>query len=420
MKRYIGFIAVAVLFSVAGCGNGGHSAPPPTNVVVVAKDSRIVVTWDAVPGVEYWLYKAEGDGVTPENCISMPSCTTGLGVSSPSTVTGLTNGTTYSVSINGRIDGGAGGAGSVAVSATPRMAGTSWTAGAALTTSDLRAVTYGAVDTKFVAVGAGGALYSAPYSSSGSMVWTVQTNPLPSTDLNAVNYDSYRTKYVGVGAGGAVISKTGTSTTWVTETSNTTNDLNAVASNTTGLTVAAGAAGTIVTSSDGSTWTERTSNTVNALNGVAYGSNLFVAVGAGGTLLYSTDGTTWSAGTCASCGVTDLKGVVYGATGTNTGVFIAVGTGGAVLTSPDGATWTPRTSISSVSAVTLNAVAYTASRRFVAVGDGGKVYYSELATPGTVWTQAVSSTATNLYGIATDATYDYSAVGVGGLNIYSD
>ena len=416
MKRYIGIVMVVVTVLVGGCGSGGYSADPPTDVAVVAKDSRIVVSWTMVPGVEYWLFKAAGDGVTPFNCISMPSCTTIMKAASPTTLTGLPNGTTFSVSINGRINGGAGGPGSTALSATPRMAGTTWTAGTVPTGSgDLRGVAYGAM---FVAAGTAGSLYSSTDGTS----WTALTNPLPTANFNAVNYDANRGRYLSAGAGGAVIAMTpAVSGTWTQQTSNTASDLYAIANNAAGLTVAAGAGGTVIRSSDGTSWTVGSSGTANALYGLAYGydntnnRSQFVAVGAAGTLLYSADGTTWTAASCPTCTTTpDLRGVVYGAAA---GVFVAVGTGGTVLTSTDGITWTPRTSGASVA---LNAVTFTPTRRFVAVGDGGVVYYSEYASLGTIWTQAVQPTPTTLYAVTTDNTYDYSAVGAAGFNLYSD
>lgn len=405
---------VAALF-IAGCGAGGSPAEPPTGVAVTAKDSRIVVTWNMVSGVEYWLFKAAGNGVTPGNCSTMTSCSTVINATSPTTISGLSNGTIYSVSINGRIDGGPGGAGSNAISALPRMAGDTWTAGAATGSNPLRGVAYGAM---WVAAGVGGALYS----STDGATWSALTNPLPGSDLYAVNYDSYRAKYLSVGAGGTIIAMTpASSATWTQQTSPTTNDLYAIANNAAGLTVVTGLGGTILSSSDGATWTARTSGTGNALYGVTQGydntnaRNLFVAVGAAGTLLYSPDGITWTAGTCATCsGAPDLKSVVYGAAA---GVFVAVGAGGTVLTSTDGISWTPQTSgISN----TLNGVTYTASRRFVAVGDAGVVYYSESASLGATWTQAAQATPTALYAVSTDSTYDYLAVGLGGFNVYSD
>ena len=438
-------VALAAIF-LSGCiGSGGSSAPAPNNVHVVAKDSRAIVTWDGVAGVEYWIFHANGSGVTPQNCSSMPLCYTAVNVTSPASISGLYNDYLYSFSINGRIDGGPGGEGSAAVDATPRPAGATWTTDASPTTSNLLGITYGAYDatgSRFVAAGTAGALYSGTVYTNidagtglatTGITWSQLTNPLLTTDFNAVNYDSSRGKYLSVGAGGKMIAMTpSTSTAWAELTSYTGGqNLLAIANNGAGFTVVTGAAGTIITSGDGgATWTVQTSGTSNALNGVAYGydstnsHNTFVAVGVSGTILYSADAITWTAATSGTA--SELKSVTYGGLDANDkSVFVAVGAGGTVLTSPDGITWTAQTSISAVSTATLNAVAYSAGRRFVAVAANGNIYYSNYYSSGTTgngavsWTQVAAPVAT-LNTVATGGLYDFSAVGNGGLNAYAD
>ncbi len=444
MKRNIGIIAaVLAVISLVGCGSGGSSAPAPTNVVVVAKDSRMFVSWDMTSGVEYWLYKAAGNGVTPESCSAMPSCTTTLAATSPTTLSSLANGTTYSVSINGRISGGPGGPGSAAVSATPRAAGGTWTAPITNTipnTTVLRGVAYGAM---YVAAGDGGALYSgavytvidAVAGAKTGITWSALTNPFTTT-FNAVNYDSYRGKYLSVGAGGEIIGMTpSSSSTWSEQKTGYTGVQNLFAIANSGsylTTVATGANGTIIYSADGgANWADKSAavspaNPGTALNGVTFGYDytnsryVFVAVGASRTLLYSLDyGLTWTVGTCgATCsGTPALNGVTYGATGSASGVFVAVGASGTVLTSPDGITWTQQTSIPPA---TLNAVTYSSGRRFVAVANDGSIYYNEYANAGVTWTQAVTATGIALNAVTPGALYDYSAVGASGVNLYAD
>src|SRR5512146_65556 len=204
MKRHSGFVlmAAAAAMFLQGCfgAGGGSSAPPPNNVVVAAKDSRVVVTWDMVSGVQYWVWKAAGTvGITPQTCSSMPLCSTAVNVSSPATISGLVNGQPYSFTINGRINGGPGGQGSPAVSATPRMAGAPWSTGTALVINNLRGVAYGAM---FVTVGDGGVSYSGTVNpSTGGITWTALTSGT-TQNLNAVNYDNAHSKYLGVGAAG--------------------------------------------------------------------------------------------------------------------------------------------------------------------------------------------------------------------------
>ena len=47
----------ATLFAaLLGVACGGDSAPAPTNVVALAGESSVTVSWDVVPGVEYWVF----------------------------------------------------------------------------------------------------------------------------------------------------------------------------------------------------------------------------------------------------------------------------------------------------------------------------------------------------------------------------
>ncbi len=430
MKRYFLFpVAAVATLSLAGCtGGGASSAAPPTNVAVAAKDARVVVTWDMLPGVQYWLWKAAAPNVTPQTCSQLPQCTTLINVSSPVTISGLANGTPYSFSINSRINGGPGGDGSPAVSATPRMAGATWSAGTALSPNSLRGVTYGAM---FVAVGDAG----TSFSSTDGKAWTPLTNVPLTLNLNAVNYDSAHAKYLSVSANGTVMALTPatSSTIWAALASPTGNPLYAIANNGTGFTVATGGAGTVITSADGSTWTLQTTPTASPLYGVAYGydstnvRNVFVAVGAGGTILYSTDGVAWSQ--VMSGQAFDLKSITYGAAA---GVFLAVGTNGTVLTSPDGINWSTKTSAGSPAASgipaasILNSVTFSVGRRFVAVANDGNIYYSEYGSAGATWTQVtppwniIPLPQSPLFAIATGGLFDYSAVGTNGANFYAD
>ncbi|OIR03186.1 hypothetical protein GALL_147060 [mine drainage metagenome] len=440
MKRFFAFIMVAlVTMSLAGCfGAGASSAPQPTNVAVAAKDSRVVVTWDSIPGVTYWVFTAAGTGVTPTNCSSMTVCGTTLYATSPQIVSSLpgiygtygtvplTNGVQYSFTVNGRINGGPGGPGSPAIEATPRLAGNTWNTGINAGTTDLRGVAYGAG--WFVAAGVGGSSF---YSLDGN-VWNALNNPNP-TDFYSVAFNG--AVFLGVGANGNVMSLSPGQSAWTQQNSGTNNTLYAVA-NGNALVVAAGANGTIITTNNsGTSWITDSSPTGYSLYGVAYGvakgiTGTYVAVGAAGTLLYSTDGVTWYLAANSPLPTIDLKGVTYGGLDANGyGVFVAVGNSGTVLTSEDGITWTQQTSTTIPNTSNLNSVTYTAYRRFMAVGSDGNIYYSEYysnptgptGNGGTVWTQVTPPVATSsINAITTGALYDYSAVGAGGLNLYAD
>src|SRR5450759_146977 len=454
MKRFFAFIMVIVAaMLLVGCGGKGSSASAPTNVNVVAGDTSITVLWDMQPGVTYWIWSIAGTYIDIQNC---NACSTPLiTVSSPKVITGLTNGTTYSFSINGRTNGGPGGPGSPSVSATTRLAGgldnngiSTWNPpGNPLGTQDLHGVAYGvpSVNTLglgglgglgvFVAAGNSGSLFSGIVSNTdGSISWTPSNNTPTNVTLNALTYNSG--KFLAVGDGGAILYSTD-GATWALAPSVTPNDLYAVSNNGSGF-IATGASGTLLTSGDGINWVACNSGTTNTLYGIThgygiFGNGIFVAVGANGTLVTSPDGVTWTTQNSNSP-ASDLKGVAYGVpklayvytpqngyTSQNlpAATFVAVGANGTLVTSPDGVTWTPQNSISSTS---LNAVTY--GHQFVAVGDGGNIFTS---IDGLAWLPAQNSTSSlpNLFAVM-PATYVggqyagqyvYSAVGANGANM---
>ena len=471
MKRYFGIITVAVaaLFLPGCIGSGGSSAPAPNNVQVVAKDSRAILTWDMVSGVEYWIFHANGSGVTPKNCSSMSLCYTTINATSPGSATGLTNDLQYSFSINGRRSGGPGGTGSVAVSAQPRLAGKKWTpplTNPISNTTAMRGVAYGvtsAAVATFVAAGDSGALYSGTVYTTPNpdptivvdtgITWTPLTNPLPTT-FNAVSYDPFGTLYLAAGNGGAILQSTD-AVKWTPQTSGTTktgNALYAIANNGASTIVATGAAYTIIYSLDhGVNWALAVPPTVSGsppLNGVAYGYvtslgvSRFMAVGASGTVLYSGDGVTWYAATSlpSPISTSEVKGVTYGVVG-GYGTFVVVTADGySTMTSDGGTTWTTpvRVSTSALNAVaasvnpavplstTITAVPYitTVTNAFVAVDNAGNIWrYDSLDGAGVTWgwePVAVYPGSTPLYAVTRGGLYDYAAVGASGTNLYAD
>ena len=447
MKRFFTFGLLAVAATLLqGCffGSGGSSAPPPNNVVATAKDSRVVLTWDMLPGVQYWIWESTVPGVTPLNCSSDASCYTAVNVTSPASIstyisgtsTPLVNGTTYYYSLNGRSGGGPGGSGSLAVSATPRFSGATWAPGTAATANSLRGVTYGTTTTGttttgtlFVAVGDNGALYSSTDVGSsltnGNNWVAAASNPKPATNFRGATYDTGLVKYLAAGSGGVILQSLD-GTNW-TSTNNSayTSDLYAIANNGASTIVATGATGTILTSQDGgSTWATQTIAGTPALNGVTYGYTAsgvyrFVAVGAGGTLLWSADstGTVWTAASLPAPITTTsiFTGVTYGIVN-SIGTFAAVTADGYVTTSTDGITWTAPVAVSAtLNTVTASSNAVTSS--FVAVDNAGNIFRS--IDGGVTWPKVYTGTAA-LFAITHGALLDYSAVGISGLNLYSD
>src|SRR5690606_15401075 len=120
-------VAALVATALAACGNSGDSAPPPTNVSAVPGDGRIVLSWAAEPGIEYWIFGAADPGVTLDNWIGLPGSFSVIRGRSPQPVCALTNGTAYWATINARTGTAGGGPGSPVVGETPRLAGETWT-----------------------------------------------------------------------------------------------------------------------------------------------------------------------------------------------------------------------------------------------------------------------------------------------------
>src|SRR5205823_14385633 len=85
----------------------------------------------------------------------------------------------------------------------------------------------------------------------------------------------------------------------------TTNFLRSVSFGT-GLYVAVGDSGTIVTSPDAFNWTVRNSGTARTLRAITYTGSRFIAGGDGATIVTSTDGISWSPGAPPAFDVTGL------------------------------------------------------------------------------------------------------------------
>lgn len=403
----LAFAAVLAAAIFSGCGGGDSASPPVGGLTVVPGDSQVTVTWNAESGVDYWLFYAPAPSITTSDWVNIPGSRVLVNVASPLVITGLQNGTTYSFAMNGRVDRGPAGDGTPSVSATPRLAGGTWTIGGTLGTGTVRGITYGtaagATTNTYVAVGSGGSIFRSDDGLAWTAIATTGTN-----DLNAVTFAA--NKYVAVGASGTILYSTDI-TNWTAATS-ATQKLNALANNA-GIIVAVGDAGTILFSTDGVTWTPAATNpTTSNLHGVSFTpSGTWIAVGAGGTLIRSADASNW---TSVSSGTTaDLNAATMLVTTVNqvtTYTYLAVGDGGTVLTSGDSTTWTSRALGS-----TANLSAVQASGQFVAVGAGGSAFTSP---DGTTWTSQATGTPANLFALI-KVPAQYIAVGQNGVSIYS-
>ena len=427
------FIAALIAVLLAACGGGGSAAPAPTGLKVTPGEGYATVTWDTVPGVEYWAFYAPSsiapaDSTATQKWINLAGGGWPMNVSSGYvTPLTLTIGTEYSFTVNGRIDGGPGGPGAAAVKATPRLAGGLWTAGSAVTTTmPIPALRSVAFSTFYVAAGDAGSVFTSP----DTVTWTAQPSAATAAGSHNLNGASYFVNYKLVGDAGVVLTSSD-AVNWTSATTiPTSNKLNAIASNNSNLNVAVGAGGTIITNNtgtdNGATWIAATYSGTANLNAVAYGAygtnGMWIAVGDSGAMVQSTDGgISWTSVSSLSALTTaSLSGISYGvSSATLAGVFVAVAADGTIYSSANGTTWTQPTALTGGTA--LNAITY--GTQFVTVGAGGKIFTS---TDGATWTLAQATASgvvsplgvTDLYAVAR-GTLAYAAVGAAGTNLLS-
>ncbi len=238
----------------------------------------------------------------------------------------------------------------------------------------------GAKASSFAAVGAGGAIST---SSDGALSWTSRVSGTTSLLLN---FASGSGLWVAVGDGGTIVTSVG-GATWTVQTTPTNAMLRGVAYGN-DVFVAAGAAGTILRSTDGSNWVKQVSGTTENIQGVNYLNGLFIATGENSVLLTSSDGASWTSRTSNAGGW--LLDSAYG-----NGTYVAVGIGARVVTSPDATTWTRRTNDLPSAGANLYRVAF-GNGQFVAVGQEGVIWAS---TNGINWVEENSGTTNFLRGV---------------------
>lgn len=89
-------ILLTILF-LAACDTAKNGPPSnPSNIAIEAQDSKVVISWDTVTGAtSYTIYLASETGINKTNYKSKTNGQKVTNVSSPHTLTNLTNGTTY-------------------------------------------------------------------------------------------------------------------------------------------------------------------------------------------------------------------------------------------------------------------------------------------------------------------------------------
>ena len=403
--------ALFVVLWVCACGGGGSSAPAPVGgITVTPGNGQVTITWNAVPGVDYWLmYAATAD---PINLKSPPGLHAWMtNVTSPYVLTGLANGVAYSFALDGRINGGAGGPQSPSVAVVPRPAGGTWVANTpTLDKGTIRGLTLGLStdgNQYYLAVGDG----SRMYSSADAYTWSAPLSGVPPMNYTASTY--FNGNYLVFGRNGSAnnIYYSPDLSTWTAATTVIPSGLNAVTTNGTSL-VAVGDSGGIFYSIDGINWTAGVvpAGLTANLYGVAYSySGTWMAVGQGGTLLSSTDGLNWSRVSVPAVAAQSLRAVGgYGS------VWVAAGSGGTVIVSQDnGVTWAAPTSLPA-STTTWNAL-NAAYGQFLLVGSGGQIL---LSADSLTWAAKSSGTSTDLYAVWGSPSA-YLAAGAAGVTLTS-
>lgn len=346
---------------LAGCGGGDDNKPAvPTGFKVTPGDGRVYVEWNQESNLTYWLFSAQGEGLTRSNYRTGADARIQSPVYSGFARTGLVNGLKYSFFLNATDGASAAGDETPTITVTPRLAGDNWqTPTVVKANSELNALSF--FNSRFVAVGANGGVFL----SFDTKTWEASSVATPST----------KTLY-GITVAGSVA-------------------------------IAVGADGTIWRSTDAITWTAQTSPVTTTLRSVAAGPDAFIAVGDGGVVVRSTDGVTWTvleasakpAGLSANLRtVKNLNGtvVIVGDNGTviqaattadlSTGLrtaatnenlrdvsfgastYVAVGSNGAVIASRDGTNWYLQTNLPATGE--FNAIGI--GSRFMAVGANGQ------------------------------------------------
>ena len=437
---------------LSGCfGSSGSSADPPSNFTPTPGDGRVMLTWTASPGVDYWIFSDTDPGLTAFNLQGLnqyvhPSAT------SPFYMCGLFSGTPYYFAANGRTNGGPGGSSSPTYPATPYNASDSayWHANAPLSSQNIYGVGYASLTTcsnnaisatgSFAAVGAGGTiLTSNSYDGQNwhsltwnSPIWNTPANLPPEFDLYAVtgytaNLNNLTTpglRWVAVGAGEGSVYSTDGINWYIGRVADLSNPSLRSLTQVAGTFFAVGDAGTILSSPDGITWTIHTSGTNSNLRGVTHGA-IYVAVGDSGTILTSGDTNTWTTQTSVTPSIPPISLQQVTSVGS---IYVAVGNRGTIVTSINGgATWTSQSlgtpnlvSVVAESQFVINAVAdpllgFISNAQFVAVDSTGNAYSS---TNGLTWSSAISTGASSLNALVSSG-FGYVATGNAGATAYA-
>ena len=422
-------LAFAALFSLSGCQ--GKTSPPgeaPTGVTATPGDGLVVVSWDALPDLTYWIFFQPGSTVD----VATPNSIALRRVFSPRVVGPLANGTQYAFVMNATHNDSAAGPNSFPVVATPRLAGNIWVSGAALGAppQNLKSMVLGG--SRFVTVGDAGTIFAGDFNYTstnpnpeGVTAWIPPTT-LPAGFTANLSSVMYNGTFIAMGTNGSIVSSAdgfnwGSNASVPAAPGTSMNGLASGFVSGVQTFVAVGDGGQIFTTTDLVNWTPAASGTTNNLTSISLVNGIFFVTGAGGTLLMSQNPSDPNGFTSLNSNTTNtLRGVTFGPSLlSSTGVYVAVGDAGAIVTSPSvlnpTVDFTPVT-ITPPIAQNLRSVTVgsSAGTRFLAVGDAGAVAYSD---DGVQWFPA-SSGSNNLAKILYVGGL-YMGVGDAGANLVS-
>jgi hypothetical protein len=424
-------LAVAALFALSACQKTSPPGDAPTGVTATAGDGLVVVSWDTLPDLTYWIFYQPGSTVD----VATPNSIAIRRAFSPRVVGPLANGTQYAFVMNATHNDSAAGPSSLPVVATPRLAGDIWVSGTALGTppQNLNSIVFSG--SRFVTVGDAGTIFAGDFNYTstnpnpeGVTAWIPPTT-LPAGSAANLSSVMYNGTFIAMGTNGSIISS-GDGVNWVSNLSVPAapgTSMNGLAS---GFVfgvqtfVAVGDGGQIFTTTDLVTWTPAASGTPNNLTSIALVNGIFFVTGAGGTLLMSQNPSDSNGFTSLNSNTTStLHGVSFGPSlSSPTGaLYVAVGDAGTIVTSPSvgvgspAVDFTPAT-ITPPIAQNLRGVTVGGSTgtRFLTVGDASVVANSD---DGLAWHSVSSGTASLAKVLFVGGMY--LAVGDAGANVVS-
>jgi hypothetical protein len=430
-------LAFAALFALSGCQKTSPPGEAPTGVTATPGDGLVVVSWDMLPDLTYWIFFQPGSTVD----VATPNSIALRRVFSPRPVGPLANGTQYAFVMNATHNDSAAGPNSLPVFAAPRLAGatTTWASGTPVTPANLRSLAFNGG--RFVAVGdatttgtvttptilAGDFNYTnvdppgvTAWMTPGSLPPLTPVSPPPGFTSNLSSVIFNGGAYVALGSDGSIISS-GDGVNWVSNNPIQVNGIQASGMNgiafgfafgTTPTYVAVGNGGNIYTSNDLVQWNQQMSKTTSDLTSVSLLNGSFLATGTGGTLLTSPDGIGWNPLTSNTATTSTLRSITFSAIN---GIYAAVGDAGTIITSVDKtATWTPVVPAPLVQDLRGVTTGGSAGTRFLSVGQAGALVYSDDGLTWSTGSAGSASLATVLY-----ASGMYLSVGDAGANAAS-